>query len=64
MPIVHYYEVTANPLMGQVDAAVRQCKAEDVDIVTAVGGGSAMDVAKITAAGVQYQEDLWKWNLI
>ena len=58
--VVPYYEVTANPLMGQVDAAVRLCKAEDVDLVIAVGGGSAMDVAKITAAGVQYQEDLWK----
>ncbi len=57
--VVPYYEVTANPLMGQVEAAVRQCKAEDVDIVIAVGGGSAMDVAKITAAGVQYQGDLW-----
>jgi alcohol dehydrogenase YqhD (iron-dependent ADH family) len=58
--VVPYYEVTANPLMGQVDAAVSLCKAEDVDLVIAVGGGSAMDVAKITAAGVQYQDDLWK----
>jgi alcohol dehydrogenase YqhD (iron-dependent ADH family) len=58
--VVPYYEVTANPLMGQVDAAVRLCKAEDVDLIIAVGGGSAMDVAKITAAGVQYQDDLWK----
>lgn len=60
LSVVPYYEVTANPLMGQVDAAVRLCKAEDVDLVIAVGGGSAMDVAKITAAGVRYQEDLWK----
>ena len=58
--VVPYYEVTANPLMGQVDAAVRLCKAENVDLVIAIGGGSAMDVAKITAAGVRYQEDLWK----
>jgi len=57
--VVPFYEVTANPLMSQVDAAVRQCKAEDVDMVIAVGGGSAMDVAKITAAGVEYQGDLW-----
>ena len=58
--VVPFYEVTANPLMGQVDAAVRQCKDEDVDNVIAVGGGSAMDVAKITAAGVYYQGDLWE----
>ena len=58
--VVPYYEVTANPLMGQVDAAVRKCKEENVDIVIAVGGGSAMDVAKITAAGVHYQGDLWE----
>jgi alcohol dehydrogenase YqhD (iron-dependent ADH family) len=58
--VVPYYEVTANPLMGQVDAAVRLCKAEDVDLIIAVGGGSAMDVAKITAAGVRYQGDLWE----
>lgn len=60
LAVVPYYEVTANPLMGQVDAAVRLGKAENVDLVIAVGGGSAMDVAKITAAGVCYQEDLWK----
>ena len=60
LEVVLFYEVTANPLMGQVEAAVSQCKAEKVDLVIAVGGGSAMDVAKITAAGVKYQGDLWE----
>ncbi len=57
-----FFEVTANPLMSQVRTGIDVCKAEGVDLVIAVGGGSAMDVAKIIAAGVVYEGD--PWNMV
>jgi len=57
---VPFYEVTANPTMAQVNAGIERCKAEQVDLVIAVGGGSAMDAAKMIGAGVFYPHDPWK----
>jgi len=57
--VITFYEVTANPRMGQVSTGVHICKREGVDLVIAVGGGSAMDAAKVIAAGVFYKGELW-----
>lgn len=54
------YNVTANPTLEQVAAGVEIARAESVDHVIAIGGGSAMDAAKLMAAGVDYPHDLWK----
>ena len=57
--VVPFYEVTANPTIGQARKGVEVCKSEGVDVVIGMGGGSAMDAAKIIAAGVRYEGDIW-----
>lgn len=41
--------VWGNPVVSQVDAGVAAWRAHDADVVVAVGGGAAMDVAKAVA---------------
>jgi alcohol dehydrogenase len=57
---VSFYEVTANPTIEQVEAGVKAAKAAGVDVVIGVGGGSAMDAAKVIAAGVLYPLEPWR----
>ncbi len=38
---------------------VRICKAEQVDVILAVGGGSVLDCSKAIAAGAKYDGDVW-----
>ena len=38
---------------------VRICKAEQVDVILAVGGGSVLDCSKAIAAGAKYDGDPW-----
>jgi alcohol dehydrogenase YqhD (iron-dependent ADH family) len=57
---VAFYEVTANPTIDQVEAGIKAAKAAGVDVVVGVGGGSAMDAAKVIAAGVLYKLPAWK----
>jgi len=54
-----FFEITPNPQIGQCRRGVETCEAEGVDLVIGVGGGSAMDAAKIIAAGARYGEDIW-----
>ena len=56
---VDFFGVTANPQIGQAIEGVEICKANDVDFIIALGGGSAMDAAKAIAAGVKYQGEMW-----
>ena len=57
--VVTFYEITPNPLLSQIQRAVSIARDNDVDMVIAVGGGSAMDSAKIIAAGFHYPYDIW-----
>ncbi len=59
---VPFYEVTANPTIEEVEAGINKARAEGVDVVVGIGGGSAMDAAKVIAAGVPYK--LPAWNMI
>jgi len=46
--------VRPNPGSGLVYEGIERCRAEGVDFVLAVGGGSVIDTAKAVAAGVCY----------
>ncbi|NLD34909.1 MAG: iron-containing alcohol dehydrogenase [Clostridiales bacterium] len=51
--------VLPNPLSGLVYQGIEQAKAEQVEAVMGVGGGSAIDTAKAIALGVRYPGDFW-----
>ena len=48
-----------NPDVSWVREAIEKARAEQVDGVLAIGGGSVIDAAKATAFGVPYQGDVW-----
>ena len=51
--------VEPNPRIQTVRKGVDLCKAEGIDMVLAVGGGSSIDCAKVVAAGALYDGDAW-----
>ncbi|MBR4867323.1 MAG: iron-containing alcohol dehydrogenase [Clostridia bacterium] len=51
--------VQPNPRSGLVYQGIDLCRAEGVDFILAVGGGSTIDSAKAIAAGVLYDGDFW-----
>lgn len=54
------FVATANPKLSEARKAIAQGKEKNVDVVIAVGGGSAMDLSKVVAAGILYPHDLEK----
>ncbi len=59
IPYVELGGVQPNPRSGLVYEGIKLCRAENVDFVLAVGGGSTIDSAKAIAAGVVYDGDFW-----
>ena len=55
---VDYFGATANPKLSEAEAGIELGKNENVDFVIGVGGGSAMDLAKIISAGILYPFEL------
>jgi len=53
--------VQPNPRSGLVYTGIELCRAEKVDFVLAVGGGSAIDSSKAIAAGAIYEGDFWEY---
>lgn len=51
--------VVPNPRLSLVHQGIALCKQENVDLILAVGGGSAIDSAKAIAMGVYYEGDVW-----
>lgn len=51
--------IVSNPLISKVREGVALARAEKVDAVLAVGGGSVLDSVKGMAAGVHYSGDVW-----
>lgn len=51
--------VEPNPKITSVREGVKICKAHDIEVVLAVGGGSVIDAAKVIAGGMYYEGDPW-----
>lgn len=51
--------VQPNPRLSLVRKGIELCKAEAVDFILAVGGGSTIDSAKCIAYGVANEGDVW-----
>jgi len=52
--------VVPNPRIALVREGIALCKREGVELVLAVGGGSAIDSAKAIAMGALYDGDVWE----
>lgn len=51
--------VVPNPRLSKVHEGIRLCRAEQVDFILAVGGGSVIDSAKAIGYGVPYAGEVW-----
>lgn len=54
--------VEPNPKLSFVCEAIKKAKEENIDFVLAVGGGSAIDAAKLIATGFYYQGNPFDFN--
>ena len=61
VPFIELGGVQPNPRSGLVYEGIELCRREGVDMILAVGGGSAIDSAKAIAAGVPYAGDFWDY---
>jgi alcohol dehydrogenase YqhD (iron-dependent ADH family) len=51
--------VAPNPRLALVNEGIAICRTENIGLVLAIGGGSAIDTAKAIALGVPYSGDVW-----
>lgn len=54
--------VKPNPELSLVKQGVKLCKDNSVDLVLAVGGGSAIDSSKLIAVGAKSDDDPWVFS--
>ncbi len=54
-----FWGIEPNPTVETLRNAIAQAKAERVDFLLAVGGGSVLDGTKLIAAAVPYEGDAW-----
>jgi len=55
--------VKPNPRLSLVHEGVKICKEKGIDLILAVGGGSAIDSAKAIAMGAVMEGDVWDYYL-
>lgn len=58
--ITDFFGVEANPDFDTLMKAVEICRAQKIDWILPVGGGSVLDGSKFIAAAVAYQGDAWE----
>ncbi len=58
--VVEHPGVRGNPVLSHVRAGIETARAESVDGVCGVGGGSVIDEAKAIAAGTGIRADVWE----
>lgn len=59
---IHFYSngnVVPNPKVELVRELISLGKEKNIDFILACGGGSSIDTAKATAAGIPYKGDVW-----
>jgi len=59
---VKYYELSGvdpNPRIETVRLGADLCRSKDIDVILAIGGGSAIDCSKVIAAAACYDGDPW-----
>ena len=61
--VVEMGGVEPNPKLSFVEEAVKIAKSEKVEMILAVGGGSAIDSSKTTALGAKYDGSVWDFNV-
>lgn len=61
IPYVRLGGVVPNPRLSKVNEGIALCRAEGVDFILAVGGGSVIDSSKAIALGVPYDGDVWNF---
>ncbi len=54
------FVATANPKLSEARKAIALGKEKNADVIIGIGGGSAMDLAKVVAAGILYPHALEK----
>ena len=59
LKVAEYQGVEPNPQYTTVNKATDVCKANDCDVVLAVGGGSVIDAAKVVTQAKFYDGDCW-----
>jgi len=57
--VVEMGGVEPNPKLSFVREAIKIAREEKVEMILAVGGGSAIDSSKYTATGAKYDGDVW-----
>lgn len=56
---VKFGGIKPNPTADSVYAGIEKARAEGIDFLLAVGGGSPIDAAKAMALGINYEGDFW-----
>ena len=61
--VVELGGIVSNPLLSKVYEGIAVAKANGVDAILSVGGGSVLDSSKAIAAGALYEGDVWDFFL-
>lgn len=59
--VVEFAGVRGNPVLSHVRAGVELARAEQVDLICGVGGGSVVDESKAIALGAASELDVWEF---
>ncbi len=59
--VVEHGGVRSNPSLADVHIAIQSAKAENIEVICAVGGGSVIDAAKAISVGTCAEHDVWKF---
>ncbi|MBU1372528.1 MAG: iron-containing alcohol dehydrogenase [Bacteroidetes bacterium] len=60
---VTYEGIKSNPIVQDADEAIKLAKAENVELIIAIGGGSVIDTAKAVAMGFYVDHPVWDFYL-